>query len=580
MRVNGASARGLVVLVFTAASLFLGYFGLRAYAASPAGQVLMLGRSFLDIMFADVQLFVLQAPLNGPGPFTLSLQIARFLAPATTILAAAEALRVLLSAQVRSWKAASASGHPIVTGDGPAALELSRRLRAKRSRRTRIRRSPRPRAKRKVVLVCATEAAAAQARRYRLLDVPGDPTDAATLNAAGLRRAAEVYACTEHSITNAATALRALEISQRRRRPLATYAQVRDAEICAALRARRIGTEGDPRFRLDFFSIEEVAAKVLLDQHRLPDANGTAPRVVIVGCGWLGRAVLREIARRRMPGGPLVTVLVQDDKPQEARSFINRFPAIRKNCVVEVKDRTAPFALADDAPTLMLVCLSDNDEALSAGLAAAHSVADRSDRVVICMGEPTPFDSVLTGKKALLDDVEGRLTVFDVMEEACVPDLIRADLNDRLARAIHHGYLEACAARGDSPQDNKSMRPWEELPEYLQQSNFAQAAHIGAMLSRIHCVITPESDLPHDFAFTDEEAELLAEMEHERWVLERQAAGFGYGPQRDERHHPDLVDWEQLSERARDKDRDAIRQFPAILEVAGFQVLRLRPATP
>ena len=104
---------------------------------------------------------------------------------------------------------------------------------------------------------------------------------------------------------------------------------------------------------------------------------------MIVGFGWLGRAVLREIARRRKPGGPRVTVLVQDDNPEDARSFVKRLMTVRENCVINVEDRTAPFALADDAPTLMLICLSDNEEALSAGLAAAHSVADRSDRVEV-----------------------------------------------------------------------------------------------------------------------------------------------------------------------------------------------------
>lgn len=564
MRVSGALVRGLVVLGCAATALLLGYIGLRAYVFTPEGKALGLGRSWADILFADVQLFVLQAPVNGSGPFTVSLQIARFLAPGTTILAAVETLRVLLSEQLRSMQAARASGHPIVTGDGPAALELSRQLRVSH---------------RKVVLVCTTEAAAAQARLYRLLDVSGDPTDTATLRAAGLRRANEVYACTDHSTTNAATALRALEISRKRRRPLATYAQVRDAEICAALRARRIGAEGDTRFRLDFFSIEEVAAKELLDQHPLPDANDTAARVVIVGFGWLGHAVLREIARRRKPGGPPVTVLVQDDNPEDVRSFVKRFVRVRENCVVNVEDRTTPVALADDAPTLMLICLSDNEEALSAGLTAAHSVADRSDRVVICMGEPTPFDSVLVGDKALLDDVEGRLTVFDVLEEACMPSLIRADLNDRLARAIHQGYLQTCAAQGDSPERNESMRPWKDLPDHLRLSNFAQASHLGAKLSRIHCVITPESDPSHDFVFTDAEIQELAEMEHERWALERQSAGYEYGPIRDSRHYPDLVGWNQLSDRAKDKDRDAVRRIPAILEQAGFQILRLpRPS--
>jgi hypothetical protein len=37
------------------------------------------------------------------------------------------------------------------------------------------------------------------------------------------------------------------------------------------------------------------------------------------------------------------------------------------------------------------------------------------------------------------------------------------------------------------------------------------------------------------------------------------------------------VDWEQLSDRARDRDRDAVRGIPAMLELAGFQILRLRP---
>jgi len=167
--------------------------------------------------------------------------------------------------------------------------------------------------------------------------------------------------------------------------------------------------------------------------------------------------------------------------------------------------------------------------------------------------------------------------VFDVLEEACMPSLIRADLNDRLARAIHQGYLQTCAAQGDSPERNESMRPWEELPDYLRLSNFAQASHLGAKLSRIHCVITPESDPSHDFAFTDAEIGELAEMEHVRWALERRALGYVRGPERDDQHHPDLVDWEQLSDRAKDKDRDAVRGIPATLELAGFQILRLRP---
>jgi hypothetical protein len=61
-----------------------------------------------------------------------------------------------------------------------------------------------------------------------------------------------------------------------------------------------------------------------------------------------------------------------------------------------------------------------------------------------------------------------------VIQEACVPDLIRTDLADQLARAIHRAYLEACTASGDSPQVNRSMPPWEELPDELMYSSLAQ----------------------------------------------------------------------------------------------------------
>ena len=83
-----------------------------------------------------------------------------------------------------------------------------------------------------------------------------------------------------------------------------------------------------------------------------------------------------------------------------------------------------------------------------------------------------------------------------------------------------------------------------------------------------------------DFAFCEAEIELLAEMEHRRWAQERQAQGYLYGPNREGKQHPDLVDWQYLSDGAKDKDREAIRELPAILHHAGFQILRLPPRSP
>ena len=555
-----ALRRWLIVLGIAAVALILGYIGLNQYLSHHPR--LMFGSSWTDILFYDLQLFVLNsAPAGGAGPFPVTLGIARFLAPATTAVATVEAVRLLLSEQLRHWSSAYASHHAIVTGDGPIAVELARKLRAEYH---------------KVVLVSATPAAAEQVRAHRLLDVPGDPTDAVTLRAAGLRNADVLYACAELSTTNAATALRAREISQAHRRPLSVFAQVRDAEISTALTARRIGAKDDSRFRLDFFSVEDTAARVLLDKHPLaPD--GTRPaQVAIVGFGRLGRAVLREIARRPHPAGSLLSVSIRGEGIETLPRFLDRFPVVRRNCSVTCDDDGSPRPAGDD-PALIFICLPDNDDALNAGLAAAHAMTTGSDRVVICMSEPSPFGPVLGSQQALLDDAEGRLTVFEVIEEASVPERIKEDLTDQLGRAIHQAYVKNCEARGESRLVNPSMRPWEDLPDHLKQANLAQAADIGIKLDTIDCVVIPESATNPHFAFSNAEIELLAQLEHRRWIEERKGQGIVYGPVREGNQHPDLVDWQYLSEIAEDKDRDAIRELPMILWQAGFQILRLPP---
>lgn len=572
---NRALVRWVVVGAFAALALVLGYIGLREYVSQqylPSKAVPEYGRGWADILFYDVQLFVLNAaPAGGQGPIPLPLPlgIARFLAPATTLAATVEALRLLLSEELRRWAAARASGHAIVTGDGPVAVELARKLRAE---------------DRTVVLVSNTPAAsglagAAGVRDRRLLEVSGDPADAGTLRAAGLGRADVLYACTELGTTNAATVLRARELWQDQRRPLVAFAQVRDAEICMALRTRRIGTQDNLRFRLDFFNVEDLAARVLLDQHPVT-VDGTWPaRVMIVGFGLLGRAVLREIARRQRQDGSRLEVRIRGADAEGVREFLELFPGVSRTCFVAV-DGSAAGRPRGGEPTVVFVCLPDNEDALSSGLVAAQSLTTRSGRVVICLREPSPFGAALTGQRIVLDNKQGRLAVFGVVEEGCVPEMIREDLHDQLARAIHQAYLDHCAAQGDSPQRNPSMRPWADLPEDLKQANLAQAADISRKLRAIDCIIVPESAAVRQFAFTAAEVERLAEQEHERWMAERQARGYVPGPDRAARQHPDLVPWADLSESARDKDQDAVREIPSILQQAGFQVVRLPPRSP
>ena len=531
----------LVAAVVAVTSLILGFIGLAQYLPhQPASAG--YGTSFWDIVYYDLQLYAFaSAPAAGRGPFPVWLEIARFLAPLGTLLVALAALRLVLADQFRRYLAARASGHAIVVGDDSVALVLARNL-GKAS-------DGGDGEGKRVVLLSASDNMLIQARRYDILTVRGDPTDEATLSAAGVARAAELYACTSQSTVNAAIALRARDqVSQAAKRPLAAYALVRDAELSVALRARRVGVGGDPRLRLDFFAVEGIAARKLFDKHPLALAGGSPVQVVI-----------RHAAK------------------EEVTKVTGAFPVIGDNCSITYDD--AP-GLSGTGEYTVYVCLDGDDDALSEGLAMAHSLASRRGQVVVCMREYDPFAGVLAARSGLVDDVMGRLSVFGVIQEACVPANIRDDFTEQLARSIHSAYVAMESAKGATPATNPSMVPWEQLPENLRQSNVAQAADIGAKLEEIGAIVVPESASAPAFAFTDQETEHLAELEHERWMREKIAAGWKYGEPRDNERkiHPDLRDWSDLSEPERDKDRNAIRTLPATLRDAGYQVLRLPPS--
>jgi hypothetical protein len=157
------------------------------------------------------------------------------------------------------------------------------------------------------------------------------------------------------------------------------------------------------------------------------------------------------------------------------------------------------------------------------------------------------------------------------------PDLAFTNTYDLLARAIHEEYVRNERAKGLTPETNPAMVSWEELPEDLKESNRAQAEHIRVKLEAIGCDIIITTDWePSIFKFSQEEVELMAKMEHERFVKERLRAGWKIGPVKDiqKKISPTLIPWEELPDEEKEKDRMFVRRLPAFLADAGFQILR------
>jgi hypothetical protein len=67
--------------------------------------------------------------------------------------------------------------------------------------------------------------------------------------------------------------------------------------------------------------------------------------------------------------------------------------------------------------------------------------------------------------------------------------------------------------------------------------------------------------------FTPAQVELLAEMEHRRYLAERRMANWVFGPKKDEarRENPSMIDWDKLTEEVKEYDRVAVRAIPTLL---------------
>jgi serine/threonine protein kinase len=162
---------------------------------------------------------------------------------------------------------------------------------------------------------------------------------------------------------------------------------------------------------------------------------------------------------------------------------------------------------------------------------------------------------------------------------------LSAKVRERLARRIHQAYVDSQLEQGHTLADNPALAPWKRLPADLQESNRDQANQIEAQLRLIGCEVVPKPGAwrslfrkrPAPFALTAEETEYLAEREHERWFEERKHAGWRYGLARDaaRKISPYLLPWSGLTEEIRERDREAVRRIPQLLDGAGFDIRRL-----
>lgn len=153
---------------------------------------------------------------------------------------------------------------------------------------------------------------------------------------------------------------------------------------------------------------------------------------------------------------------------------------------------------------------------------------------------------------------------------------------DAAAKAIHHYYVED--NRDKRTYDAyPQFRPWDTLSEGFQKANKSQAQFMITILRLSGYVVVPVAGDGNAAIvnISEDEARKMAEMEHGRWVVERELDGWRFGPQRDDskRIHPCLLPWNMLSDEVKRWDVNAVRHWPEILAHAKLEVHRAADAS-
>ena len=420
----------------------------------------------------------------------------------------------------------------------------------------------------------------------------GTPGDSNILRNAQVKKARTIYLLHEDDTVNINAAKQLADYKTNchekfRTITLKCNVQVQDLNLRNLFVEHELFIKQDECFEIIPFDAYKLAVRHLFNQHPL-DRKGISPEsnkrvhLLIAGMGNMGRQVLLQALQiGHYANGIPIKISCIDKMPEgNKQAVISSIPEIElyDNISFHHMELDSMYFIRfvekelkkKDQYVSLLIATKEDTHGFNVALQVRHALWRIANdlKIYVHISQNRVYQSLVDemrndSQSHISDDIypfgtDNFLSSAEYLENAEY---------DKLARALHYNYLKGC---GKKPQDD----PWEKLIESNRSSNRYQADHIDVKLRAMGMDINTISrdklsKLLSEKLQNDILVERLAELEHNRWLINRSLDGYVYGEQKcsQKKVHPLLTDWKNISETDKSYNIKHIEDLKELIKV-------------
>ncbi len=562
---------GVVRILASVVAIFLGFVGyLREDIINVQDNFVLV----INCLYKSLQLITIQMPSSASENLPWELQVARFAVPITAAWLSIGTYFDHVRKPLNFISALRSKKHLILVGSGPRLEEVAKQA---------------AESDYKIVYISDNEKndSIAIMEAYDISVIVGDYKCAKTFRRARLDRAQAIIVMTGDNISNINISALArnmiLAVKSKQSPHLTIIVEIEGSDmrsiLCASFQKNR-----EKRVEYRLFDAADNIARSLTSQLAYLVHRRAQPVIFVVGCDIVSEAIIIKLIRncpaetRILVCGPSA---IQMEESIKARySMINNLPKVefidaalgeKLFATQAMQDRIASSSLS--VAIISGAGLGDRDDEQNLCSAIAirkftrdHALATIPIFVRLRRG-PEALDAFRLMRGELIDT--SRIFSFGSIDDECSLDNILRDNLDNMARRSHEGYRL-------SVKPGPSSLPWEDLDETFRNACRNQVDHTSYKLASIHIRACSDKEDGKDFQFTSREIDIMARMEHSRWIIDRLLDGWAFGPNKDimKKTSPSLVSYDNLNKDMQNYNQEVILNLRDTLLLSGHALMR------